>query len=118
MRPDGTIKSYPDVGSQTNPMASSDGVVVAFHNRAVARVQANGLHTIASPRQLLDMVPGATGSWSGDGIAIDRRGDVYIDQDFLIAHHGCAGAIFESQIQAGDVEAALWRSAPGINSCY
>jgi hypothetical protein len=114
-RSNGTVKNYPDVGSQTNPMASSGGVVVAFHNRAVVRVQANGLHTISSPRQLIDMVPGATGSWSGDGIAIDRRRDVYIDQDFLIAHHGCAGAIFE--IGSSGRRRSLWRSAP-INSCY
>jgi hypothetical protein len=111
----GTTKNYPDDESEANPMASSDGTVVAIHNGAVVRVGVHGLHTIATQRQLTNLVPGATSGWPGVGIAIDRHRNVYVDQDFLIARHGCVDAIFE--IESSGPPRNLWRSTR-TTSCY
>jgi hypothetical protein len=115
VRSNGTAKNYLSLGSQADDMSVSNGDVVAIHNGAIVRVGVNGLSTIASQRQLTQLVPGATGDWPGVGIAIDRRGNVYVDQDFLIARHGCADVIFE--IAAGAQPRRLWRSGR-TDSCY
>jgi hypothetical protein len=115
VRSNGTTKNYPDHGSQANEMSVSDGTVVAIHNGAVVRVGAHGLQTIATQRQLIKLVPGATLAWPGVGIAIDRHRNVYVDQDFLIARHGCVDAIFE--IESSGPPRNLWRSTR-TNSCY
>jgi hypothetical protein len=115
VRSNGTTKNYPNHGSEADDMSVSNRTVVAIHNGAIVRVEVNGLHTIASARQLIHLVPGATGDWPGVGIAIDRRGNVYVDQDYLIARHGCADVIFE--IASGGQPRSLWRSAR-TDSCY
>jgi hypothetical protein len=115
VRSNGTTKNYPDHGSQADDMSVSNGDVVAIHNGAIVRVGVDGLRAIASQRQLIRLVPGATGDWPGVGIAVDRRGNVYVDQDFLIARHGCADVIFE--IASGGGRRSLWRSAR-TDSCY
>jgi hypothetical protein len=115
VRANGSTKNYPDHGSQQDDMSVSDGTVVAIHNGAIVRVGANGLRTIATQRQLIDLVPGATSGWPGVGIANDLQGNVYVDQDFLIARHGCADVIFE--IKSSGLRRSLWRSAR-TNSCY
>lgn len=115
VRSNGSTKNYPDRGSQADDMSVSNGAVVAIHNGAIVRVGANGLHTIATQRQLIDLVPGATGGWPGVGIANDRQGNVYVDQDFLIARHSCADVIFE--ITSSGLRRSLWHSAR-TDSCY
>jgi hypothetical protein len=115
VRSNGSTKNYPDHGSQADDMSVSDGTVVAIHNGAIVRVGANGLRTIATQRQLLDLVPGATSGWPGVGIANDHEGNVYVDQDFLIGRHGCADVIFE--IRSNGLPRSLWRSGRA-NSCY
>lgn len=52
----GTTADYPNFGSQPDLMSASNGIVVAIHNRAVVRVGTNGLETIATPRQIADLV--------------------------------------------------------------
>lgn len=115
VRSNASPKNYPDHGSQADDMSVSDGTVVAIHNGAIVRVGANGLHTLATQRQLIDLVPGATSEWPGVGIANDREGTVYVDQDFLIARHGCADVIFA--IKSNALPRILWRSVR-TNSCY
>ena len=114
VRSNATTKNYPDHGSQANDISASNGTVVAIHNGAIVRVAVNGLTTIATPTQLINLVPGAEGSWPGDGIAVDPQGNVYVDQDYLIAHRGCADVIFK--IGSSGQPRSLWRSAP-TNSC-
>ena len=115
VRSNGSTENYPDTTSQPNDMSASNGTVVAIHNGAIVRVGVNGLATIATQRQLANLVPGATGGWPGVGIAIDRHGTVYVDQDFLFDRRGCADVIFEIG-PSGQVR-NLWHSAL-TRSCY
>lgn len=115
VRSNGTTRSYPNQGSQADDMSVSNGSVVAIHNGAIVRVGVDELTAIATPRQLMNLVRGATGWWPGVGIAIDRHGNVYVDQDYLFARHGCADVIFE--IEPSGQRRMLWRSAR-TDSCY
>ena len=108
VRSNGSIANYPDTVSQPNLMATSNGTVAAIHNRAVVRVGVNRLETIATPRQIIDLVPGAIGVMGDNGIAIDRHGIVYANQDFLVAHRGCTDVIFKID-PSGRIR-TLWRS--------
>jgi hypothetical protein len=113
VRSNGSTENYPEYG-ELDAMSASNGTVVAIRNGAIVRVGLNGLATIATQRQLANLVPGALG-WPGVGIAIDREGTVYVDQDFIIGRHGCADVIF--QIGPRGQIRKLWRSAR-TNSCY
>jgi hypothetical protein len=115
VRSNGSTENYPDHGSQLNNTSSSGGTVVAFHNGAVVRVEANGLKTIATARQLSNVVPGTVGAMGDNGIAIDRHGNIYVNPDFLFGRHGCTDVILE--IHASGPVSMLWRSAPG-GTCY
>jgi NHL repeat len=115
VRSNGSTENYLDIGSQMNAMSSSNGTVVAIHNGAVVRVEVNALETLATPRQLSNLVPDASPGTGGGGIAIDRHGTVYVNQDFWLRHRGCADAIFE--IHASGRIRLLWRSAPS-RTCY
>ena len=90
-------------------MSASNGTVVAIHNGAVVRVGVNGLETIATRGQLANLVPGATGGWPGVGIAINRHGNIYVNQDFLFGRRGCADIIVE--IDPNRHMRTLWHSA-------
>jgi len=109
VRSNGSTQNYPDTVSQPNDMSASNGTVVAIHNGAVVRVGANGLKTIATQRQLANLVPAATGGWPGVGIAINRHGTIYVNQDFLFGRRGCADIIVE--IEPNGHMRALWHSA-------
>ena len=115
LRSNGSIENYPDIGSQPNDMSASNGVVVAIHNGAVVRVGANGLETIATPRQLAKLVSGAALHMGDNGIAIDRHGNVYVDQDLPVVHRGCADVIVE--IDPNRHMRTLWHSTL-TRSCY
>ena len=115
VRSNGSAENYPDLGSQSDAMSASDGTVVAIHNHAIVRVGPNGLTTIATQRQLTNLVPGAKFAWPGVGIGIGREGTIYVDQDFIVARPGCADAIFE--IEPGGQIRRLWRSGR-TGSCY
>ncbi len=108
VRSNGSIENYPDNVSQPNDIAASNGTVVAIHNRAVVRVGVSGLHTIATPRQVADLIPGAIGVMGDNGVALDRHGNVYFNQDFLVAHRGCTDVIFKID-PSGRIR-TLWRS--------
>ena len=113
VRCNGAIESYPNTTLQPNDMSASNGTVVAIHNGAVVRVGANGLETIATQRQLAKL---ASGAHIGDGgIAVDRHGTIYIDQDFLVARRDCADVIVK--IDPKGHMRALWHSALS-RSCY
>jgi hypothetical protein len=115
VRSDGTSESYPDFGSQPNDMSASDGTVVAIHNGAVVRIEANRLETIATRRRLAALLPGATVRMGDNGIAIDRHGKVYVNQDFLVGRRGCVDMLAE--IDPNAHLRTLWRSAL-TRSCY
>lgn len=115
VRANGSIENYPDAGSQPNDMSASSGTVVAIHNGAVVRIHAHGLETIATLRRLAELVSGNALRMGDNGIAIDRRGNVYVNQDFLVAHRGCTDVIVE--IDPNGHMRMLWRS-PATRSCY
>lgn len=115
VRADGTTTNYPDTGSQPNDMAASNGTVVAIHNGTVVRIRADGLETIATRRRLARLVsPGAL-RMGDNGIAVDRRGKIYVDQDFSVGRRRCTDIIVE--IDPNRRMRTLWRSAP-TRSCY
>jgi len=95
VRSNGSTENYPDNGSQPNDMSASNGTVVAIHNGAGVRIGVNGLETIATQRQLADLVAGAALRMGDNGIAIDRHGHVYVNQDFSIDRRGCTDVIVE-----------------------
>lgn len=115
VRSNGSIESYPDSGSQPNDMAASDGTVVAIHNGAVVRIGAHGLETIATQPRLARLASGTALRMGDNGIAIDRHGNVYVNQDFLVRGRGCVDVIAE--IDPGKNLRTLWHSAPS-RSCY
>jgi hypothetical protein len=108
-RSDGTSVNYPDFGSQPNVVSASNGRVAAIDNKAIVLVSANGLKTIATPRQAADLVPGAMFAMDDNGIAIDPHGNVYVNQDFLVGRRGCTDVIFEIHA-SGRIQAVALRS--------
>ena len=115
VRANGSTRNYPDTGSQPDDMAASNGTVVAIHNGAVVRIRANSLHAIATQRQLTKLVSGRALHMGDNGIAIDRYGRVYVNQDYLVAHRGCTDVITE--IAPNRHMRTLWQSAL-TRSCY
>lgn len=114
-RSNGSTESYPDDISEPNFMSPDDGSVLALHNRAVVRVGADSLETLATPNQIANLVSRTALVMGDGGIAVDHRGDVYFDQDFLIRRSGCSSIIFE--INSNGHMRKLWRSA-SMRSCY
>lgn len=115
VRSNGSTVNYPDIGSQPDDMAASNGSVVAIHNGAAVRIRANGLEPIATQRQLAGLVSRGALRMGDNGIAIDHRGRVYVNQDFLVAHRGCTDVIAE--IDPDGQMRTLWRST-ATRSCY
>jgi hypothetical protein len=115
VRSNGGARNYPDKGSQPNEMATANGTVVAIHNGSVVRIGVDGLETIATQRQLAKMVSGAALRMGDNGIAIDRHGSVYVNEDFLVDRRGCTDVIVDID-PAGHMR-KLWRSAL-TRSCY
>jgi hypothetical protein len=114
-RSNGTTESYPDDVSEPNFMSSDGRSVLAIHNRAIVRLGADSLETLATQNQIANLVSRTALVMGDGGIAVDHLGDVYFDQDFLIPHSGCSSAIFEINWR-GQMR-KLWRSA-SMRSCY
>lgn len=115
VRSNGTNRNYPETVSQPNDMTAANGTVVAIHNGAVVRIGADGLTTIATQRELAGLVSGTALRMGDNGLAVDGRQDVYVNQDFLVAGRGCSDAVVE--IGPNRHLRTIWRS-PVTRSCY
>lgn len=115
VRSDGHTEDYPDTVSQPNDLAASNGTVVALHNGAVVRVGAGGLTTLATRQRLARLASLGALRMGDNGLAIDRRQHVYVNQDFLVAGRGCTDVIVE--IDPNRHLRTLWHS-PLTRSCY
>jgi len=115
VRSNGSTVNYPDIGSQPDDMAASNGTVVAIHNGAVVRIGVSGLETIATQQQLTKLVSSAALRMGDNGIAIDHHRHVYVNEDYLVRHRGCTDVIVE--IDPSGHMRTLWHSAPS-RSCY
>jgi hypothetical protein len=117
VRFDGRIHTYRDVGSQAGYMTEAAGSVVANYNRAIVRITASGIQTLATQRQIAGLVPGAIGVMGGGGgdVAVSRTGTVYAVESVLAHPHGCTSVI--AQITPRGTVSAAWLSAQN-QTCF
>jgi hypothetical protein len=115
VRSTGSTQSYPDDAAQTGSMSASHGTVVVSYDRAIVKVGADGLHTLATEQQITHLVPRAVGVMGEAGIAVSRQGVVYSIESVLVHRYGCISLIV--RVSPTGAVRAVWRSGPN-QACF